>query len=420
MGTLVLMGSGELTTTMVEVHKMLVSHLPKKPEIVFIDTPAGFQPNTNQISDHAVTYFKNRIGCKMNIASYKSHDTTSTIDGALAFQQLRKADYILMGPGSPTYTVNQLQPSPVPQIFIDHILKGGCLVTASAAALTTGRFTLPVYEIYKVGTDLHWTKGLDILSTLGLNLVVIPHWNNAEGGTHDTSRCFMGKQRYQKLLSLLPEPLPILGIDEHTACIIDFSTATFEIHGIGTATIDHNGNTQHLHSGNTYPLDVLKDSSKIEKHTNNSQNMVTKNQSTANKPEGLWEHIHLQANDFQKSLSTDDTKGSAKALLELDRILWQAQGNQEDPDIITQARDLYREQLAIIGTKKFLNKSSSRIILTPLVDSLLALRQRFREENNYLAADAIRDALTSSGIIIKDTQNGYQWSQIKIESVKDH
>jgi len=56
-------------------------------------------------------------------------------------------------------------------------------VAASAAALTIGRFTLPVYEIYKVGQDIHWVDGLDILSQFGLHLVVVPHWNNAEGGT---------------------------------------------------------------------------------------------------------------------------------------------------------------------------------------------------------------------------------------------
>ena len=117
-----------------------------------------------------------------------------------------------------------MQKSQIPEIFIDHIREGGCLVAASAAALTAGRYTLPVYEIYKVGQPLHWVAGLDILGAFGLNLMVIPHWNNAEGGTHDTSRCFMGTSRFDKLVSMLEEPLPILGLDEHTACIIDFSS----------------------------------------------------------------------------------------------------------------------------------------------------------------------------------------------------
>lgn len=57
---------------------------------------------------------------------------------------------------------------------------------ASAAALTLGRFTLPVYEIYKVGEDPRWLDGLNILGEIGVNVALIPHYNNAEGGHHDT------------------------------------------------------------------------------------------------------------------------------------------------------------------------------------------------------------------------------------------
>ena len=39
----------------------------------------------------------------------------------------------------------------------------GALVFASAAALTLGRLTVPVYEIYKVGATPTWAEGLDLL-----------------------------------------------------------------------------------------------------------------------------------------------------------------------------------------------------------------------------------------------------------------
>ena len=96
------------------------------------------------------------------------------------------------------------------------------MVAASAAALTVGRFTLPVYEIYKVGQDLHWVEGTNILGRFGFNLVIIPHWNNAEGGTHDTRFCYMGEHRLKQLESLLPPDVSIFGLDEHTACLMDF------------------------------------------------------------------------------------------------------------------------------------------------------------------------------------------------------
>ena len=42
------------------------------------------------------------------------------------------------------------------------------------------------------------------------DLVVIPHWNNAEDGTHDTRFCFMGEPRFRRLESLIPEEVPVL------------------------------------------------------------------------------------------------------------------------------------------------------------------------------------------------------------------
>ena len=64
---IVLMGSGELTATMVEVHKELLRPLAAAPKAVFLDTPAGFQLNADQIGENAVGYFKQRVGCPLQI-----------------------------------------------------------------------------------------------------------------------------------------------------------------------------------------------------------------------------------------------------------------------------------------------------------------------------------------------------------------
>ncbi len=133
-----------------------------------------------------------------------------------------------------------------------------CLVAASAAALTVGRFTLPVYEIYKVGQDLHWVEGLGLLEHFGFPLVVIPHWNNAEGGTHDTRFCYMGEPRFMELESLLPSDVFTLGLDEHTACLLDLETGEGRVKGIGRVTLRRNGKEILFESGERFSLDVLR------------------------------------------------------------------------------------------------------------------------------------------------------------------
>ena len=75
---------------------------------------------------------------------------------------------------------------------------------------------------------------MNILEHFGFNLVVVPHWNNAEGGNHDTRFCYMGEPRFRQLEALLPEDTAIFGLDEHTACLIDFEKEEAEIRGIGT------------------------------------------------------------------------------------------------------------------------------------------------------------------------------------------
>jgi hypothetical protein len=45
----------------------------------------------------------------------------------------------------------------------------------------------------------------------------IPHYGNAEGGTHDTRCCYMDERRLPTLEAQLADNTAILGVDEHTA-----------------------------------------------------------------------------------------------------------------------------------------------------------------------------------------------------------
>ena len=54
-GTVVLMGSGEMAPSMVEVHKYAMSLVAGPVQAAFINTPAGFQLNADQIAEKAAT-----------------------------------------------------------------------------------------------------------------------------------------------------------------------------------------------------------------------------------------------------------------------------------------------------------------------------------------------------------------------------
>jgi peptidase E len=410
-GTMVLMGSGELTATMVEVHKELLASFHGAPRAVFLDTPAGFQLNVDRISEKAVDYFQNRVLKPLQVASYKSDRLTTTFEAEKAFHTMRQADYILIGPGSPTYAVRHLQQTPVPDILVRRVQEGGCLVAASAAALTVGRFTLPVYEIYKVGEDLHWEAGMDLLGRLGFNLVVVPHWNNAEGGNHDTRFCFMGEPRFMALEALLPDDVAVLGLDEHTACIMDLEKDEAVVKGIGRICLRHRGKETVFTKGQRFPLDVLRGAPNGRRWKPPAAASVTS--STGNRSVGaedfFWPRIHALEADFRSGLESRDAARAANALLELDRVVWGAQAELVSAEDVSQAREVLRDLLALQGMALDTAAGDSVDPLAPLVEELLDLRETFRRQSQWSAADAIRDALQRGGIVVEDTPAGTRW-----------
>jgi len=405
-GKIVLMGSGELTATMVEVHKSLLSGLQGSPQAAFLDTPAGFQLNVDQISQKAVEYFRNHIQHPLAVSSFKSRTDTTDLETAKAFRILRESAYILIGPGSPTYAVAQWSESPVPEIFTRCINNGGCLVAASAAALTVGRLTLPVYEIYKVGQQLHWVEGIDILGRFGLDLIVIPHWNNAEGGTHDTRFCFMGAPRFEKLVALLGEDIPVLGLDEHTACILDLAANEAEVKGIGTVVFRQNDREVRFKSGERFSMDVLRGDAAQNWQPGEA---IKTQQPDAGGGDDFWDRVHSLEDRFHRGLAEHDAGETTNALLELDRGIWQAQADLENEEFITQARDLLRELIVLLGNQLAAAPGNKAECLQPLVDALLELRQRFRAGRQWDEADALRDLLHRSGITVEDTEEGSRW-----------
>ena len=408
-GVIALMGSGELTATMVEVHKELLRRVPPPAQAFFLDTPAGFELNCDHISQRAIDYFDQHVKHPLSLSSYKSKDTEKSFETLQTLQKLREANFVLIGPGSPTYAVRQWLQTKIPEILIKRVAAGNCLVAASAAALTVGRFTLPVYEIYKVGNELHWIEGMNILEPFGFDLVVIPHWNNAEGGTHDTRFCYMGEARLRQLESLLPEDVSIFGLDEHTACLLDLEKDEAIIRGIGSVTLRRGGQERVFEKTERIPLQVLRAGEVEAEISHVVPEIITEEPNDKAKRESFWDRVHAAEEKFYSSLNQHEIKETTNALLELDRMIWQAQQDRESPEFISQARDTLREMIVSIGVKLESAPRSRTDCLSPLVDVLLKLRQEFRTQKQFNAADGIRQTIEKAGIIIEDTQQGARW-----------
>ena len=240
-GKIILFGSGETSPTGRKIFEQVFRSLPMSPRLALLETPAGFQPNSHQVISSVGDFFTHRLqnySPQVNIIPARHRGTLLSPDAPDIVAPILNANMIFMGPGSPTYAIRQLRESLALNYMIARHFLGACLAFASAATIAVSAYALPVYEIYKVGEELHWIKGLDLFNYYGLKLVFIPHWNNCEGGEQlDTSRCFMGKERFSRLCDTLPEAMTIVGLDEKTALILDPGSGECHVIGLGNITL---------------------------------------------------------------------------------------------------------------------------------------------------------------------------------------
>lgn len=232
---LVLFGSGETAPSAVKTHDFVFNRIGKdKPSIVVISTPAGFQPNVKVVCEEIADFFERHLKNYHPRIEIVYANTREQANEPKLIQPLNEADYIFTGPGSPTYAVRHLQGSLLYEKIVERVRSGASLGLASAAVMAFSKFTLPVYEIYKAGFPLYWEPGLNLYSLIFRELVVVSHFNNNEGGKkNDTSRAWMGRERFEKLFAMLPLTQKVWGIDEHTAVLFDLKTKQVRSMGKG-------------------------------------------------------------------------------------------------------------------------------------------------------------------------------------------
>jgi len=209
--------------------------------IAVLETPAGFEPNSDQVAGRVAEFMSLRLQNyhpHIDLIPARKKGTPFSPDDPDIVRPVFQSNMIFLGPGSPTYAARQLEDSLAWHALLARHRMGAVIVMASAATIAASAKSLPVYEIYKVGEDPHWHDGLDLFGPFGLALVFIPHWNNSDGGADlDTSRCFMGRERFAQLLKFLPPHITVIGIDEHTALIFDFEAQTCRVSGLGGVTL---------------------------------------------------------------------------------------------------------------------------------------------------------------------------------------
>ena len=422
---LVIMGSGETAPTMVTPHRDIVARFgAAPPKAVLLDTPYGFQENAAEVSQRAVEYFAQRVQLAIEVAGFPgplAADPRERSDQPTpaTLARLRAADLVFSGPGSPTYALSTWQGSSVPAAISDKLAHGGVAIFASAAAVTVGRFSLPVYEIYKVGHPIHWLDGLDLLSPLGFgaHCVVVPHFDNAEGGTHDTRFCYMGERRLAVMEELLPPDAWVLGVDEHTALVFDLDEGDLTVTGRGVVTVRRRGVAERFPAGTRMSMASLLvaargagESGGAAASPPDAQRAPAESDEPRPKRSALLDEVARLEQAFVAALAARKAGEAAEAILALDRAIldWSADTLQTDePD---RARAVLHSLVHRLGEAASVGLRDPKEVLAPLVEGLIVLRAELRTEKAWQVADRLRDRLVAGGIELHDTPGGTTWT----------
>jgi hypothetical protein len=432
MSLLVVMGSGETAPTMVKIHRQVFAETAghRAGPAVMLDTPFGFQLNADDLVRRTRQYFEESVGTAIEVAAWRRADQP-VADRERALALLDRAGWAFAGPGSPTYALRQWQGTGVPEALLDVAAHGGTLVFGSAAACTLGTHAIPVYEIYKVGEEPRWEPGLDLLGRLtGVHAVVIPHFDNAEGGGHDTRYCYLGEQRLATLETRLPDEIGVLGVDEHTALLIDVEVRTVRVAGNGVVTVRRRGDTVTFPTGSELTLDRLAALLSGAAATGTAQAIGASTEPGGTQGAGAGAELgagragaddsvvkatslageaRVAAERFDAALAARDVDGCVTAVLDLETaiVAWSRDTLQSDET--DRARRTLRALVVRLGELARVGARDPRETLRPFVELLLELRGRARTARDYPTSDLVRDRLAAIGVEVRDTPDGAEW-----------
>jgi hypothetical protein len=261
LGRIAFLGSGETSLAGGRIFESLARLIPSPLRVAVMETPAGFELNSAQVAGRVGEFLMTRLqnyNPVIDIVPARRKDSAFSPDDPEIIKPLLHTNMIFMGPGSPTYAIRHLKDTLAWDVIRARHRLGATLVFASAATISIGAHALPVYEIYKVGQDIHVVDGLNLFADFGLHVSFIPHWNNADGGVDlDTSRCFVGMERFAEWCDLVPSQNATLGLDEHTGIILDFETGVCEISGVSSVSIVRECNPVIYPAGSSFALSEL-------------------------------------------------------------------------------------------------------------------------------------------------------------------
>jgi hypothetical protein len=218
----------------------------------------------------------------------------------------------------------------------------------------------------------------------------------------------------------LPDPSFILGVDEHTAVLLDLDAETASVVGNGVLTIRRRGRSL------TYPAGSVLDFATITALVEGLNEAPApaeadagssggSNRPATASPSGPLPEVSLRASadrldaGFVEALMSRDADGCVTTILDLVQALIDWSADTLTSDEGDHACAILRGMVVRLGQLAEMGARDPRDALAPLVEVLLDLRTAARDRRDWSTSDSIRDRLGTAGVEVRDTSDGVTW-----------
>jgi cysteinyl-tRNA synthetase len=225
----------------------------------------------------------------------------------------------------------------------------------------------------------------------------------------------MGERRLQILEAALPAGTFILGVDSHTALVLDFEAGTASISGLGGVTVRVAGRSAVFPKGSLVALDALDAAARelaagrefhAPREPRRSRGAAGR-QAPAALP--LRDAMADLEGAFIEALGRHDARTAVAALLDLEAAISARVRSGEDSPDLDNASATFRALIARLGERAEAAVADPRETVHPFVEALLEVRARARAAGDWPTADLVRDRLAAAGVEVRDGPDGSTW-----------
>jgi hypothetical protein len=210
----------------------------------------------------------------------------------------------------------------------------------------------------------------------------------------------------------LPDDVGVLGVDEHTAVVLDLTDRIARVAGNGVVTVRRRARSRTYGAGATLTFDALAAMLRGDEVRDDDAAAGAPGAAggePAPAPPSLRAEAEAARAAFDAALAGRDVDGCVAAVLELDAAIvrWASDTDVDDADL---ARRTLRATVVTLGELARDGARDPYEVVGPFVTALVELRAKARDARDWPTSDLVRERLAAAGVELRDTPAGPEWS----------